>query len=210
MILMQMFYAVPVSMLMSRVEVMSIARAAGPVRLYVDGGWGVGKTTLCRKLCASLVPSKYLPEPAHCELTEGADVAAYYIAQHRANNAAATRLQGSGWNVIVERCYLSTYAYYESVNYPLDALPLKQGQDQAPHDSVAYVILERTKVLPDSRGIVNRGQILDQQRLTRYYRALEIYCRKLSHANIAWLTDCDEDHCLTGTLHFLKKAFVSA
>jgi hypothetical protein len=76
----------------------------------------------------------------------------------------------------------------------------------------AFVILEQTRADPtrrnlDANGLGREGQIWDQARLARYYRALDAYCARLGRTNIVWLTDHSAVSCLSQTLRFVEEVF---
>ena len=154
-----MFCAARVSMLMSRTDLMQDLgttanhtlrwRTQEAVQVFVEGGWLVGKTTLCRNLCAVLPSAVYVPEPDHCFVSEHSAVATHYIKQHQENMDVADGLRRLGKATVIERSWISTFAYNKIIGNSLeDTSPEGWQRELAWEAPRTFVILESTDALP--------------------------------------------------------------
>jgi hypothetical protein len=123
----------------------------------------------------------------------------------------ADKLQRRGKPTIVERSWISTFAYSRAIGEPIEDIAAENMESDVAWDAPrTFVILERTHRLPAHRNLGGKGEFLDMSDLKRYYLALEGYCRRLNNSNIAWLVNCDADRCLSEALKVVENVFHQA
>jgi thymidylate kinase len=84
--------------------------------IAIEGFWRIGKTSLCRKLSKRIKKAKYIHEPDHLKLkNRPGNVECWYLKKWREKMELAKKYKESGYNVIMERTFISTVAFNNSL-----------------------------------------------------------------------------------------------
>ena len=80
--------------------------------IAIEGFWRIGKTSLCRKLIKRIKKAKYIHEPDHLKLkNRPGNVEYWYLKKWKEKMELAKKYKGKGYNVIMERTFISTMAF---------------------------------------------------------------------------------------------------
>jgi len=105
--------------------------------VVVDGGWTVGKSTLCHDLCATIAGSVFLQEPSGCPHSAKAARADWYFSEHLTRLAVAETHASAGRIVVMERGLISTIAY----NFEEHPRFTQRAMAAGGYDSLKHILL---------------------------------------------------------------------
>jgi len=80
--------------------------------IAIEGFWRIGKTSLCRRLSKRIKKAKYIHEPDHLKLeNRPGNVEYWYLKKWKEKMELAKKHRERGYNVIMERTFISTMAF---------------------------------------------------------------------------------------------------
>lgn len=85
--------------------------------IAIEGFWRIGKTSLCRELNKKIKGAKYIQEPDHLKMkNRPGNIEYWYLKKWKEKIEIAKKYQKKGYNVIMERSFVSTLAFNNVLN----------------------------------------------------------------------------------------------
>lgn len=85
--------------------------------IAIEGFWRIGKTSLCREISKKIKKAKYIQELDHLKLrSRPGNVQYWYLKKWKEKMELAKKYRDKGYNVVMERSFISTLAFNNALN----------------------------------------------------------------------------------------------
>jgi len=156
--------------------------------IVIDGGWEVGKSTLCQDLCADNPGSILIEEPFNCPHPIRHARADWYLAAHINRLETARGYSACGRRVLMERCLVSTLAYnFDRYSHLCQSILMQHGCASLKH---VIVLGDSTQLRNTSETTFGDAvEMRDQVERQLYAERLAYLCRRYL-TDVLIIADC--------------------